>query len=316
MSDLPIYVLITPAWNEAEFIEKTVQSVVRQTTRPLRWVIVNDGSTDGTDEIVKRYTGLYEWIELVNLPLRAQRDFAGKVAAFNAGYFRVAALPYEVIGNLDADVSFDADYLAFLLSKFADDPRLGVAGTPYRETNPQHDERYKSPDHVSGACQLFRRKCFEEIEGYKPIKSGGIDLVALLSAQAKGWQTRRFDEKFCSHHRTVGSGDHSGTLKRALFRGRKDYLLGSHPAFEFFRSVNQMQCKPYVLGGFLMLVGYFWALLRRIERTMPKELIKIRQTDQLRRLKDAVCRPLRNCFAHNLRNHEPTQRTVPDVERG
>ena len=285
MPNLPTYVLITPAWNEALFIENTLNSVVRQTLRPLKWVIVSDGSTDGTDDIVKNYVTQYDWIELVRLPERPQRNFAGKVAAFNAGYARVAGLNYNVIGNLDADVSFEEDYLAFLLRKFAENPKMGVAGTPYREENPLHDERFKNPDHVSGACQMFRRECFEDIGGYLPIKSGGIDLIALLSAQAKGWETRRFDEKVCLHHRNVGSGNHADIYQRLLNLGKKDYTLGSHPIFEIFRNIHQMKSRPYIVGGVLMFVGYFWAMLRRVERAMPEELIALRRSDQMQRLR-------------------------------
>src|SRR5216684_8428510 len=112
MPTLPTYVLITPARNEAQFIELTIQSVVAQTIRPLKWVIVSDGSTDGTDEIVKKYASDHPWIELVRMPERRERDFAGKVHAFNAGYARVRDLDYEVIVSLDADISFDADYFS------------------------------------------------------------------------------------------------------------------------------------------------------------------------------------------------------------
>jgi glycosyltransferase involved in cell wall biosynthesis len=262
LSSLPSYVLITPAWNEARYIELTINSVVGQTFRPLKWIIVSDGSTDATDDIVAKYVAKHDWIELLRLPERSQRNFAGKVAAFNEGYARVTGLRYDVIGNLDADVSFDEDYLAFLVSKFSGNPSLGVAGTPYREENAMHDERFKNPDHVSGACQMFRRECFEDIGGYRPVKSGGIDLIALLSAQAKGWQTRRFDERSCLHHRNVGSGDISGVYRRLLNRGKKDYLLGSHPIFEIFRSALQMKNRPYIFGGVAMLAGYVWAMVR------------------------------------------------------
>jgi len=281
------YVLITPARNEAKFIELTIKSVVGQTIRPAKWVVVSDGSTDGTDDIVCKYTAQHKWIELVRVPERSERHFAGKVDAFNAGYARVRTFEYEVIGNLDADISFDEDYIAFLLSKFAENPRLGVAGTPYREESPGHDEQFKSPEHVSGACQMFRRECFEQIGGYPPIRSGGIDLIALLAAQAKGWQTRRFDEKVCFHHRTVGSGMHAGTCRRLLNLGKKDYLLGSHPFFEIFRSAYKMKSRPYVIGGVLMLIGYLWAMVRRVERSMPEELIVFRRVDQMKRLKNA-----------------------------
>src|SRR6266705_2142606 len=181
---LPSYVLITPARNEAQFIELAIKSVVAQTVRPIKWVIVSDGSTDGTDDIARNYVEQHAWIEFVRLPERAQRNFAGKAAAFSAGLSRVATLDYDIICNLDADVSFEEDYLAFLLKQFAENPRLGVAGTPYREEKTIHDDQFKSPEHVSGACQMFRRECFEDIGGYLPVKTGGIDLIALFQAQA------------------------------------------------------------------------------------------------------------------------------------
>jgi glycosyltransferase involved in cell wall biosynthesis len=284
------YVLVTPARNEAAFIELTIKSVIAQTVLPVKWVIVSDGSTDG---IVKQYLASHDWIDLVRLPERAQRNFAGKVTAFNAGYARTTGLQYDVVGNLDADVSFEPDYLAFLMSKFAENPRLGVAGTPYREEKMMYDERFKSPEHVSGACQLFRRECFEAINGYPVIKSGGIDLIALLKAQAAGWQTRRFEEKFCRHHKSVGSGLHAPVHRRLLNHGKMDYVLGSHPLFELFRIVLQMKRPPYIFGGALVLSGYVAAMFSGVERSMPNELIVLRQRDQLRRLKGVLRHPLR-----------------------
>jgi glycosyltransferase involved in cell wall biosynthesis len=293
-ANLPRYVLVTPARNEATFIEKTIQSVIAQTAPPVAWVIVSDGSTDGTDEIVSKYLPDHSWMQLVRLGRQEKRNFAGKAAAFNEGCARVAGLDYDVIGNLDGDVSFDNDYLAFLMQKFAEHPRLGVAGTPYREDNGRYDERFKSPEHVSGACQLFRRECFEAIGGYPLISTGGIDLIALFKAKAAGWETRRFDERYCHHHRAVGSGLHAGLVTRLLNHGRMDYLLGSHPLFEVFRCVLQMKNRPYVVGGVLMLIGYFYHWMRRTERSMPDELVAIRQIDQLRRLKAVLRHPLRH----------------------
>ena len=122
------YVLITPARNEERFITKTLDSMVAQTLLPERWVIVDDGSSDRTAEIVERYAAHHFWIELVRRPQHLDRSFAGKVHAFNAGLERARSLQFEVIGNLDADLSFEADYLEFLMRKFSQDPKLGVAG--------------------------------------------------------------------------------------------------------------------------------------------------------------------------------------------
>ena len=278
------YVLITPARNEAEFIEGTIDCVMRQSIPPAKWVIVSDGSTDGTDEVVSRYAARHDWIELVRQAERGERHFAGKARAFTAGYARVKELEFEVIGNLDADISFDEDYFEFLMSKFAENPRLGVAGTPYREGDATtYDYRFASLEDVAGACQMFRRECFEAIGGYRPIRSGGIDLIAVLSARAKGWQTRTFTEMVCQHQRKSGSAQHTG-LCATLHRGRKDYLLGSHPVWELFRSAHQMKSKPYIVGGLLILVGYVWAMLRRVEWTMPEDLVELRRNDQMQRL--------------------------------
>jgi hypothetical protein len=118
---------------------------------------------------------------------------------------------------------------------------------------------------------------------------GGIDLIAVLSARAKGWETRTFTEKVCIHHRKMGAAHHQGFRER-LHVGRKDYLLGSHPAWEIFRSVYQMKQKPYLIGGALIGMAYFWNVLRGVERALPKELMELRRKDQMRRLKSMFFR--------------------------
>src|SRR5262249_21773702 len=150
--------------------------MVAQTLLPERWVIVDDGSTDRTAKIVENYTKRYPWIELVRCPRRLDRSFAGKVHAFNAGLGRVRSLQFEVIGNLDADLSFDGDYLEFLMQKFAEDPPLGVAGTPFTEADGYDSAKdsFEGENHVAGGCQLFRRQCFEDIGGYIPNPAGGV----------------------------------------------------------------------------------------------------------------------------------------------
>jgi glycosyltransferase involved in cell wall biosynthesis len=283
MSKLPTYVLVTPARNEAEFIELTLKSVVSQTVKPLKWVIVSDGSTDGTDEIVTRYSALHPWIELVRMPERRERHFAGKVHAFNAGYALVKELGWDAVGSLDADISFDEEFFAFLLGKMDEDPALGLVGAPFKDSS-MYDYRFVSIEHVSGACQLFRKACFTEIGGYVPVKSGGIDHVAVITARMKGWKTRTFTEKICLHHRKIGTAER-GALAAKYRVGALDYALGGHPVWEIFRTVYQMSKKPYILGGLMLLAGYVIAGIRHDERPVSKELVEFRRREQMVRLK-------------------------------
>jgi glycosyltransferase involved in cell wall biosynthesis len=292
VNHLPQYVLITPARNEAGLIELTLKSVVSQTLPPKKWVIVNDGSTDNTEELVRKYAEDYPWIDLVQMPKRLERSFAGKAFAVSTGAARVAELQYDVIGNLDADVSFEPDYFAFLMGRFAENPKLGVAGTAFQEGSLRYNYEFVGIEHVSGMCQMFRRECFGDIGGYAAIKSGGIDLIAVLSARAKGWETRTFLEKSFVHHRSQSGALHIG-LRERLHMGRKDYLLGNHPIWEIFRSVYQMTRKPYLIGGLLLLTAYFWNAIRGVERSIPKELMALRRSEQLQRLKSVFLRRFR-----------------------
>jgi glycosyltransferase involved in cell wall biosynthesis len=281
---LPRYVLVSPARNEAAFIGLTLESMVAQTHRPERWVIVSDGSTDGTDEIVARYQAEHPWIHLVRMPERRDRSFAAKVQCFNAGMARLEGVDYDVIGNLDADISFGPDYFEFLMQKFAEQPRLGVAGTPFVERNTHYDYRFTNIEHVSGACQLFRRECFADIGGYVPVKGGGIDWMAVTTARMKGWQTRTFTERTCLHHRPMGTGS-TGRL-RGLFRhGQKDYFLGGHPLWQVVRCTYQLTRRPYVVGGVVLLAGYVWAALRQVPRPVSVELMRFHRTEQMSRLR-------------------------------
>lgn len=285
MSTLLSYVIVTPARNEARSIELTIQSVVEQTALPLRWLIVSDGSTDGTDEIVQKYIADHPWIELVRMPERKERHFAGKVYAFNAGLERVKGLPYEVVVSLDADITFERDYFEFLLVKMGSDAGYGLVGTPFRETsNDTYDYRFVSIEHVSGACQVFRRKCFEDIGGYLPVKGGAIDNIAVISARMKGWKTRTFTEKSCLHHRAMGTAQQSAWGARFKFGG-KDYAIGNHPVWEVFRSVYQMTKKPVIIGGVALGAGYLWACVRRVERPVSGELMRFHRREQMNRLK-------------------------------
>jgi len=292
MGDGLKYVLITPARNEQAFIEGTIRSVVSQTVLPIKWVIVSDGSTDGTDDIVKKYQPDHPWLELIRMPERKERHFAGKVIAFNAGYDKVKHLDYDIIGSLDADISFDPEYFVFLLSKFVQYRELGVAGTPFREGESQYDYRFSRKEHVSGACQLFRRKCFEEIGGYIPIKEGAIDLTAVVTARMKGWRTETFTEKYCVHHRRMGTAK-SNVFKALFISGYGDYRMGVHPLWQLCRSVYQMSRRPLLLGGSILLIGYLWALVKRAPKPVSKEFVDFRGEEQMKWLKEYFLKAFR-----------------------
>jgi biofilm PGA synthesis N-glycosyltransferase PgaC len=279
------YVMITPARNEAGSIERTIRSMIAQTLKPTRWVIVSDGSTDGTDEIVLKYCARHDWIKLMRMPERRERDFAGKAGAFQAGYAAMKDLPFDLIGNLDADLSFDEDFFAFIVGKFTDYPRLGIGGAPFREDNKTYDFRFSSVDHVSGACQVFRRECFEDIGGYTPIKGGGIDVVAVLTARMRGWQTRTFTEKVYVHHRKMGTAKYS-VMKARFQDGRKDYALGAHPVWVVFRAIYQMSKRPLVVGGWALIFGYIYSQIKRAPRPVSQEMIRFRREDQMCRLRE------------------------------
>ena len=289
MATLPNYVLITPARNEAQFIEYTLRSMVGQKYRPLKWVIVSDGSTDGTDDIVRKYAADNPWIELLRMPERAERHFAGKVHAFNAGYARAKDLNPDVIGNLDADVSIEPGHFLYLLSKFAENPELGVGGSPFREGSQQYDYRFSNVENVWGGCQLFRRECYQEIGGYTPVKGGGIDHIAVVSARMKGWKTRTFTDKVCIHHRAMNTAQ-QGALKAKFKLGAKDYSFGNHPLWELFRTLYQTTNSPVVVGGLALGAGYFWSMVRGADVSVSGELVAFTRREQMQRLKKFVMR--------------------------
>jgi biofilm PGA synthesis N-glycosyltransferase PgaC len=290
LNGLPAYVLVTPARNEARLIECTILAVTAQTVRPLRWVVVSDGSTDGTDEIVSVHAAMHDWIELVRMPERKERHFGGKSLAIRAGLERMAGLPYEVVACLDADITFESDYFEFLLGKMALEPELGIVGPPYKDTTSEmYDYRFVSAEHVSGACQVFRRNCYEEIGGYVVAKGGAIDTIAALTARMKGWKTRTFPDKICLHHRVIGTAQ-AGPIAARFTLGKRDYAIGNHPLWEVFRGVYQMTKKPLVVRGMALVAGYLWAAMRRAERPVSPELSAFRRKEQIDHLAKVLLR--------------------------
>jgi hypothetical protein len=252
---------------------------------PERWVIVDDGSTDRTADIVERYASRYPWIELVRLPQRQDRNFAAKVHAVNIGLTRVQQCEFEVLGNLDADVSFQPRYMEFLMKKLEEDPELGVAGTPLTQEG-QYDsskDSFEGENYVAGPCQLFRYECFKDIGGYVPNRAGGVDWIAVMTARMKGWKVRSFSEARYHHHRMFGTAGKSGVAAMFLY-GEKDYYLGGSPVWELFRVAYRITKKPIVTGGLALLCGYCWAAMRRTEHPVSIELMRFHRGQQMKKL--------------------------------
>ncbi|MBI5092964.1 MAG: glycosyltransferase [Candidatus Hydrogenedentes bacterium] len=283
MSNLT-YVVITPARNEADSIERTLQSMTAQTVAPLRWVVVSDASTDGTDDLVRGYAERFDWIRLLRLEGEANRNFGAKVRAFKAGYDLVKDLAFDVIANVDADVSFEPDLFAFLLDRFAEASDLGVAGVPMVERG--HDavnDGLFNPEDVFGACQLFRRQCYLDTGGYQAIPCGGIDFVAVRTARMRGWRTQSFLEKRFHHHHVMGAAGTSVLGARYKY-GLRDYYFGNDPLWQVFRTAYQFTRKPVGLGGLWLLAGYLSGVVKRLERPVSAEFIAFHRQDQRRRL--------------------------------
>lgn len=286
------YVLITPARNEERFIRATIDAVCAQTIRPQRWVIVDDGSTDRTGDIAEECAQREPWIEVIRRPKRQERSFAGKAHSFNAGYERLRSMDFEFVGSLDADVTFDPDYFEHLLKKFRSSERLGLVGTGMIEEgyDPLKESFFNEQD-VFGACQLFRRTCFEQVGGYTPVRGGGIDWIAVRTARMKGWETRCFLDKCFYHHRPMGATE-TNVLRARFDYGRKDYYLGNHPLWQLFRVVFQLTARPYVIGGLLIMAGYLHGAVTRTKRPLSPELMAFHRREQLGRLRELLTRRL------------------------
>jgi poly-beta-1,6-N-acetyl-D-glucosamine synthase len=274
------YVLATAAYNEEANIEKTIRSMLAQNELPRRWVIVSDGSIDNTDEIVQRYAEKHDFIRFLRVTRPPGRSFRTKIMALQAGMELLKDVSYQYIGNLDADISIGPSYFADLITKFEANTRLGIAGGFVHEGRDGEFQTRSSNRvySVAHAAQLVRRECYEAIGGYAVLEYGGEDWHAQTSARMLGWSAEAFPELEIAHHRPTGEGD---ILIRHKFRqGSMDYSLGSEPIFETFKCLQRLGEKPFILGSFARLTGFFWSLLIREPRPVSDEFIAFLRAEQ------------------------------------
>lgn len=283
------YVLITAAWNEGTYIERTIESVLSQTIPPKQWVIVSDGSTDGTDEIARQASEKYSFIRFIRKePVENRAGFASKVYALGLGRESLTGANYELIGHLDADISFAPDYYECVINNFLKNPKLGITGGFIYELD-GHQFRSRpsnSVESVAGAIQLFRRECYDDIGGFVPIDVGGEDWYAEIVSRMKGWEVRAFPELRVLHHKR--SGQIRGMIRENFRQGVVDYSFGTHPLFALAKIIRRIKQKPYVLSALFRMAGFLWPYIKDRDRVVSDEIMKYLRQEQMGRLRSKL----------------------------
>jgi glycosyltransferase involved in cell wall biosynthesis len=281
------YILVTPTKNEEAHIGSTLDSVVNQTVRPRQWVIVNDGSTDGTTAIVQAAAEKHPWIVHLILPARADRNFAAVVHATEAGLRALQVTDYAFVGLLDSDVRFDSGYFAGVIQEFASSPRLGLAGGVVIDVGLPRDLLPLNLQDIPGAVQFFRRECFECLGGLVAIPEGGWDALTCVRARMLGYETRLLTTLVVDHlkPRNIAEG---GIFRRKWQMGFRDYALGNHPVFEAFKCLGLLFRPPFLLGGMAWWLGFCVASLRRRNRGISSELVYFIRREQVARVREAL----------------------------
>ena len=277
------YVIISPVRNEEDYIEKTIKSVISQTIIPLEYVIVNDGSTDETTNIIERYVNEFNWIKSINRPPKEHSPGAGVVHAFYDGFNHVENTDWDFIVKLDGDLEFEQFYFEKLLNKFAANPKLGLAsGTTYEPRNGKLKKDNMPEDHVRGAAKMYRKKCWEDIGGIQPVL--GWDTIDELKSQVLGWETRSYKDLIIVHYKPIGFKQ-TNVIKREIRAGERQHYLGYLTLFALLRGLFRMLQKPYFIAGVLNIFGFLRARINKSEQIKELELIKHLKKKQWKRLK-------------------------------
>lgn len=280
------YVIITPARNEAKYIQHTIDSLVAQTRLPAEWIIVNDGSTDDTAAIVRKAAASHPWIRLVDAPDRGQRVVgAGVVEAFNTGFTTMQQTGMTYLCKLDADLVIPPDYFERLITYFDADPKLGIACGRIRERLGAESYLLRhEPEMVFGAAKFYRATCFQEIGGLEP--SIGWDGIDCYQAMRRGWKTGTLQDPALEilHLRRMGTS-HKNILHGCSRRGRGLHYNRAHPIWVLASATYRMFDRPYGIAGLCVLWGYADAAMRRAPRIPDVEFGKFLRAWQMRKLR-------------------------------
>jgi len=280
------YVLITPAHNEEGNIERVINSVIAQTILPQKWLIVDDGSTDGTGEIIARYEDQHDFITSLELKREDVGSYYNRrTRVVLTGYEKIKKLEFDFLAILDADISFGPTYYEDILKEFEANPKLGSAGGKYVYKFGNRIQKVLIDDScVPGSVQMFRRECYEQTGGYIALKHGGDDTLIEIMARMHDWETRSFSEHQVIQHRRVGTAERSVLL--AKFRqGFTEYGIATHPLFMLAKSLRRVFLeRPYILGSTARMAGFLYAYLRCEERKLPDDVVHFVRKEQIGRL--------------------------------
>jgi biofilm PGA synthesis N-glycosyltransferase PgaC len=276
------YLIITPARDEEEFLERTILSVASQSVKPLQWIIVNDGSRDRTGAIIDHYADVYPWITARHRPDRGFREAGGGVInTFYDGYAQIESSQWEFLVKLDADLSFPSDYFERCFTEFEKDPRLGIGGGGiYHEEAGELKLEQNPKFHVRGATKIYRRECWDDLGGL--LRAPGWDTVDEVKANMLGWNTRSFLDLRVSHYRFTGAAD--GAWKDCIKNGKANYITGYHPLFMLLKCVRRLAKRPYFIGSVGLAWGFVTAYRKGIPQVQDLRLISYLRGQQLRRL--------------------------------
>lgn len=276
------YVLITPAKNEGAYIQHTLESISRQTLLPLEWIIVDDGSTDNTAELVEQFSQTHSWIRLVKRATGSEvRSGGGKVVrAFLQGYSAIKTVSYDFLVKLDADLTLPQDYFEKVAQCFAADPRVGLCGgTVLNVVNGALIPEKTAPHHVRGAFKAYRRECYEQIGGLKTVWSwDGMDQMELMF---HGWKTQVLPIEVIHHRPTTSAYK---ILPHRRETGREFYRNGYLLDLALVKTVEYALRKPQITGGIAFLQGYLSAWVSREPKNVTQALARWMRRFQYRRL--------------------------------
>lgn len=285
ITKFPRYVLISPARNEEELITLTIKSVIKQSVLPLRWIIVSNGSTDKTEAIIKDFELRHSFIKLISRESSTERNFASKVNAITEGYENIKDLDFDFVGFVDADMSCEPNFFESVIIKMANNPNQGIGGGVVFEKNTRIWKAVKASYSwsVAGTMQMFRRQCYEQINGYQPLKLGGEDTLAEVRARMLGWEVKTFEDLKLYHHRFMGANE-GNRLKANFKRGIVEYIVGYHPLIQILRFFTRIPSSPFFIASFMRTAGYYYALLRHEPHPISEEIIKFLRKEQIGRL--------------------------------